>query len=312
MKIRLFFVFFLWMTLSACVGAQPGAAYGSGGQEPALFARQTTPEVALATQKFGAGKGSPSSTTPEPARPIYAEPAYTPAAIPGTEQPTDTPVPTPEDTLTPRELFSMCSPLYDIEREDLPLLVSDEYTAPPPRSDARHEGTDFAFYHWKGYYTIAGHAVTSILTGKVSTALNGTFPYGNFLIVETPYDWLSVDVIESLNIPPDQSLYLLYAHLQDGSIQVDLGEEVSACQIIAAVGKTGNTNAAHLHLETRIGPPGAQFTAMSAFTETATPEEKKNYRLWRVSWIYQHFDPMRLLGWGIPRWPTPTVEFLDR
>jgi hypothetical protein len=38
---------------------------------------------------------------------------------------------------------------------------------------------------------------------------------------------------------------------------------------------------------------------MSAFTEEATDDEKRNYRLWRISGKYQHFDPMRLLLYGL-------------
>ena len=111
------------------------------------------------------------------------------------------------------------------------------------------------------------------------------------------------DLAVRLKVSDGQSLYLLYAHLQDG-LSVSLGDEVPACGSLGRVGKTGNTNAPHLHLETRLGPSGAMFNVMSAFVENATLEEEANYRRWRVGGEFVHFDPMRLLD---PQHPSPTV-----
>ena len=142
-----------------------------------------------------------------------------------------------------------------------------------------------------------------MLRGKVTAAIADSYPYGNFVIIETPRSFLPQEIIQRLNIPEDRSLYLLYAHMQS-SPQVALGEEVSACQLLGQVGKTGNTDAPHLHLETRLGMPGAVFTVMAAFTESATLEQEANYRLWRISGKYNHFDPMALLD---PSHPSPTL-----
>jgi murein DD-endopeptidase MepM/ murein hydrolase activator NlpD len=190
-------------------------------------------------------------------------------------------------------------PVKDILRGPAP-LISDGYHPPPrTRPDDRHEGVDIAYYHWKGLGPIAKTPITSVLAGKVAAALKDTFPYGNFVIVETPREAIPEEIREALNISTGQSLYLLYAHMEENSLEVALGDQVTACQVVGAVGRTGNTQAYHLHLETRLGPAGATFDSMSNFTDQATEDEKRNYRLWRISGKYQHFDPMRLLLYGL-------------
>jgi murein DD-endopeptidase MepM/ murein hydrolase activator NlpD len=206
----------------------------------------------------------------------------------------------PADPSTPLPELQICSPLQGILREDLPRLVSDGYSPPPRlRPDDRHHGVDFAYYHWKGGGPIAGTVVQSVLPGRVAMALEDTFPYGNVVIVEADLPNLPEDLLAALEIPEGQSLYLLYAHLKEESLQVQVNDRLAACQPMGKVGRTGNTEANHLHLETRMGPPGLTLTGMSAFTDTASDEEKRNYRLWRISGKYQHFDPMRLLLYGL-------------
>ncbi len=245
---------------------------------------------------------TPQATWPPPAAATYQP--QPPPATPTSAAPT--PTATPRAATAGRTPFEPCSPLKDIRRVDLTRLVSAPYAPPPPGSDARHQGVDFAFYNWKGHRQTAGTVVQAILPGRTAAALNGTFPYGNLVIIETPAEILPPDLSAQLDPPAGYSLYHLYAHLEDDSMTVRLGDEVASCQALGAVGKSGNTLAAHLHLEIRIGPAGQSFPAMSAFTQEATLEEKQAYRLWRISWVFQHFDPMRLLGYGFTSWVTPT------
>jgi murein DD-endopeptidase MepM/ murein hydrolase activator NlpD len=48
--------------------------------------------------------------------------------------------------------------------------------------------------------------------------------------------------------------FALYAHLQPGSLQVQVGDRVRRGQILARVGNTGNTTAPHLHFHVMSGP----------------------------------------------------------
>ena len=91
------------------------------------------------------------------------------------------------------------------------------------------------------------------------------------VIIETEAGHIPEAVKARLNISDDRSLYLLYAHMQDDSLRVALGQEVTACQTIGQVGKSGNAGAAHLHLENRIGPPGMQMAGFAMYTEDRRP-----------------------------------------
>jgi murein DD-endopeptidase MepM/ murein hydrolase activator NlpD len=200
--------------------------------------------------------------------------------------------PTPTATISTQ----MCSPLAGFPLEELPRIVSDGYHPPPPRSDERHEGVDFV-YSWlvTGQSSILGVPITSVLPGKVAAAISDSFPYGNVVIVETPFEYIPHALIQTIGFTPDQSLYVLYAHMQEMPM-VKLGQAVISCQPVGRVGATGNTLAPHLHLETRHGPAGAYFTVMSAFLEGTTPEQRANYKRWRTGGEFLHFDPMLLLA----------------
>ncbi len=88
---------------------------------------------------------------------------------------------------------------------------------------------------------------------------------------------------------------MLYAHLDQPPL-VSLAERVAGCQLLGEVGMSGNTDIPHLHLETRLGPAGQVFESMRFYDTRATQEEMDAYVLWRTSGIFQHFDPLQLLG----------------
>jgi murein DD-endopeptidase MepM/ murein hydrolase activator NlpD len=190
--------------------------------------------------------------------------------------------------------FSLCSPLDIHPLSELPEIVTDPYNPPPPGKDDRHQGVDFSYYRRGDRLTIQGVGVQSVLAGEVAAAITDKFPYGNMVIVETAGIRLPVDLSERLGIAETESLYVLYAHMEAAPL-VELGQPVSACQALGTVGMSGNAVNAHLHLETRIGPPGTRFASMMFYSTQATPEEMANYVLWRTSGVFRHFDPMRLL-----------------
>lgn len=149
--------------------------------------------------------------------------------------------------------------------------------------------------------------------------LDDRFPYGNALLVETSIsafgraaelaalapDWGSFYQDPALTCPDNQgalldfaggypSLYLLYAHLQNMT-RFTPGERVSCGQEVGIVGSSGNSLNPHLHLEARLGPPGARFPSMAHYDSSATPAEMAAYCTWRVQGDFLPLDPLGLV-----------------
>jgi murein DD-endopeptidase MepM/ murein hydrolase activator NlpD len=190
----------------------------------------------------------------------------------------------------------LCSPLAGDPLADLPQIISDPYRPPPPHHDERHQGVDFSYYRRNGRTSIEGVGVQSALPGVVAAAVRDSFPFGNLVIIETLYVDLPSPLRQALGMDAGESLYVLYAHMGKPP-EVKPGDGVIACQPLGVVGKTGNAGVAHLHFETRLGPPGATFASMRYYDVHATQEEKDNYELWSMSGVFRHFDPMKLLSW---------------
>ena len=188
----------------------------------------------------------------------------------------------------------LCFSLTEHTLEQLPEIVSSPYSPPPPGRDERHHGVDFAYYNHAGRASIAGEGVQAIMTGRVAAAIHDRLPYGNMVIIETTFESLPDEVLGSIAIPEGYSIYHLYAHFDDTPLAA-LGQPVECGQLIGYVGQTGYiVPVAHLHLETRLGPPGVIFESMVFFDTQATPDEQAAYTRWRTSGDFQHFDPMTL------------------
>ena len=201
---------------------------------------------------------------------------------------------TPTALTPPEKEYQLCSPLAEHAISDLPGIVSDPYAPPPMGKDDRHQGVDFAYYNQGGRASIEGEGVTAILPGRVAALLNDRLPYGNMVMIETQRDDLWPELIQGLEIAPDESLYHLYAHLGQSPL-VSLGQPIECGQRIGEAGKTGyNVPVPHLHLEIRIGPAGNIFESMAFYDTRATAEEMDNYKLWRMSGTFRHLDPMRI------------------
>ncbi|MEN6393447.1 MAG: M23 family metallopeptidase, partial [Anaerolineaceae bacterium] len=188
----------------------------------------------------------------------------------------------------------ICSPLTSVPLEELPTVVSDPYRPPLPGKDDRHQGVDFAFYRRYGLASIAGEIVQAVFEGKVAGIVENKYPYGNALIIETPFDKISQTSRQTLGLQKDQSIYTLYGHLDHISIK-EIAQEIEACQALGLVGKTGNAGVEHLHLEMRIGFAGEILPSMSYYVKGATPAEREAYLRWRISNEFVHFNPMLLL-----------------
>jgi murein DD-endopeptidase MepM/ murein hydrolase activator NlpD len=72
--------------------------------------------------------------------------------------------------------------------------------------------------------------------------------------------------------------FALYAHLQPGSLRVKAGAKVSAGQVLALVGNSGNSDAPHLHFQlmdtnSPLGSEGVPYRLVS-FTQLGVADDE--------------------------------------
>lgn len=244
------------------------------------------------------------------------EPTFTPQPT-FTQEPISIATPTLE---VPSKQNQICSLIKGEELNELPEIITQLFKMPRSGQDDGHHGVDFAFYRRKDLLSIDGVQVLSVLDGEVVTIINDKYPYGNSIIIETPFNSLSPTLLDQISMPAiqptvipdpkfnwvpgdlpfqlsetDRSLYIYYAHLKFPS-DLKVGDKVACGQQIGFIGNTGDSSNPHLHFETRVGPSGARFDSMAYYTAQSTQSERYNYIVWRVSNLFQIFDPMKLLS----------------
>jgi len=126
----------------------------------------------------------------------------------------------------------------------------------------------------------------------VAAAVTDRWPYGNFVILETPR--AQVPAAARPLLGESGSLYHLYAHLLEPPT-LEIGQAVECGQVIGRVGNSGWSGNAHLHFEARPGPPGVTFTGMEYYRTTSTAEDRANYERWRFGGEFVPLDPLQLL-----------------
>ena len=200
--------------------------------------------------------------------------------------------------------------------ESLSLILVNPLDIPPFGQDVGHHGVDFAYFRRGERESIEGVEIYAILRGQTVLTLPDDIPYGYTILIETPLSKLPQDLQQTLMagylpIPEDPnyrlycpevenpavtteySVYHLYAHMA-ARPAFESGDPIECGQFLGNVASTGYSSNPHLHLETRLGPSGADFTAMAHYENTNTPEQMGNYCLWRMSGYYQLFDPFDL------------------
>jgi murein DD-endopeptidase MepM/ murein hydrolase activator NlpD len=187
----------------------------------------------------------------------------------------------------------VCSPLEGIHLETLYEIISNPYQSSRTGKDDGHPALDFAFYNWRGLKSIDGHSVQAVLKGSVVGVGIDRLPYGNMVVIESQERDLPEAIRDALGLEADQSLYVLYAHLQE-SPTLAIGETVDCGERLGAAGKTGRSGAPHLHLEARYGQEGAIFSPMVFYDTQAREEEMDRYRLWAMSGMFVSVDPLQL------------------
>ncbi len=231
-----------------------------------------------------------ATLTPTPVLPLIPD-TLTPDVIPvGGTLPPDTPAET-------------CSPLAVLRLDEISAYITQPFIAPNQvhnaehpdwvRKDDGHHGVDIGYYKVDGKL-FTGTPVLAALEGTISAIVRDRPPYGDMLIVETPFEHIPPALVTNQNITNGDSLYTLYAHLQNLPA-LTIGQPVACGQPIAETGLTGFTGGPHLHFETRWGPPGRAFTSMAYYRADASPEEMTNYETWRMTAVFHLFDPMELL-----------------
>ncbi|HRY15568.1 MAG: M23 family metallopeptidase [Candidatus Competibacteraceae bacterium] len=103
-------------------------------------------------------------------------------------------------------------------------------------------------------YFIYGQPVLAVANARVAVAVDG-------LLEATPGAFpenLSLSEADGNHVILDlgRSVYVLYAHLQPGSVQVRTGDRVRPGQVLGRVGNSGNSLAPHLHLQVMDAPSG--------------------------------------------------------
>lgn len=102
--------------------------------------------------------------------------------------------------------------------------------APCGGCSSMHQGIDFT--------PGSGVAIDSIADGVVSQVIASHAGLGNHVIID--------------HVINGQNVQSVYAHMLDGSFKVAVGDTVKVAQPIGAVGSTGESTGAHLHLEIHI------------------------------------------------------------
>lgn len=164
-----------------------------------------------------------------------------------------------------------------------------------------HHGVDFAYYHRDGTGgPLQGNPIDSLLDGFMA-GLGYNPVYGNYLIIETPFERLPAGLAALYPIQPGESLYVLYAHMQDLA-PFEIHEPLDCGQQIGLVGDSGRhpdlIAEPHLHIETRVGPADYFVEPMSFYDTQASEAEKQEYIKWRSSGMFQPFDPMLIINYG--------------
>jgi murein DD-endopeptidase MepM/ murein hydrolase activator NlpD len=160
-------------------------------------------------------------------------------------------------------------------------------------NDDAHHGVDLGFYT-RDNKLFTGTDVHSVMDGKIAGLVLDRPPYGNAILMETPYNLLPANIILQFGIPANSSIYTLYGHLQNMQ-NLTIGADVKCGELLAQTGLTGFTGGPHLHLEMRYGEKDTEFHSLGYYRADLTAEEMDNYRLWRMSGAFTLFDPIELL-----------------
>jgi len=258
-------------------------------------------------------QNNPAPSTSTPTNVISSPTTTLPTS---TATATQAPSAAPENPTPTQVIYEVCVPLELETFDSLKLILSKPLDIPAFGADTGHHGVDFAYFQRDDRESIQGIEIYAILPGNVITTLEDNIPYGYTLLIETPLSDLPQTLQDVLMdgylpvpddphyrlycpdvTPPvltgDLSIYHLYAHMEVKP-EFEPGEPISCGQRIGTVGNTGYSSNPHLHLETRLGPSGAEISNMAHYESSYTLDQLSTYCLWRMSGYFQLFDPFIL------------------
>jgi hypothetical protein len=110
-----------------------------------------------------------------------------------------------------------------------------------PNGDSRHDGAT-RNENWWGW----GEPVLAVADGEITEVVDGIPDNTPRALPPVTLDNIAGNHV-ILQIAPNR--YVMYAHLQNGSIKVRLHDHVHQGNVLALLGNSGNTTGAHLHLQ---------------------------------------------------------------
>ena len=153
-----------------------------------------------------------------------------------------------------------------------------------------------------GSYVIFGQPVLAVAEARVVSVIDG-------LPEQTPGRFpTSVPLAEadgnSVMVDLGNHRYAMYAHMQPGSIRVQVGDRVKPGQVIGLVGDSGNSIVPHLHFQVTDGP--------SSFSANGLPYEIRSFQVTGKTPGTEAFDEAEAKGTVLAVTPMSPPENVTR
>jgi murein DD-endopeptidase MepM/ murein hydrolase activator NlpD len=142
-----------------------------------------------------------------------------------------------------------------------------------------HENANWQAY---GYEVLASAdgVISKIATNSIPDNIPPGLPNPPPPLSDVSGNYVILDTIQN-----NKHYYILYAHMQPGSIKVKLGQKITRGQVLGLVGNSGNSAAPHLHMHVTETNEAEKSNGVPFVFETATiqgnaEEVDEDYGIW--------------------------------